>query len=115
MSRTNGAQKTMKPAEFHILLVLAGEDLHGLGIAQAIDDATDGVTRLGPGTLYRTIKQLVVIASIKEASAPDGEEDPRRRYYRITDAGRERVRSEAERLARIVRAARDNAVLPEIS
>jgi DNA-binding PadR family transcriptional regulator len=105
----------MKPAEFHILLVLAGEDLHGLGIAQAIDDATDGATRLGPGTLYRTLKQLVTTASIEEAPARNADDDPRRRYYRITDAGRERVRSEAERLARIVRAARDNAVLPEIS
>jgi DNA-binding PadR family transcriptional regulator len=48
-------------------------------------------------------------------SAPDGEEDPRRRHYRITDSGRENVRADAERLARIVRTARDNAVLPETS
>ena len=105
----------MKPAELHILLVLAGKDLHGLGIAQAIDDATGGVIRLGPGTLYRTLKQLVATGSIEEASAQHGNEDPRRRYYRITGPGRERVRTEAERLARIVRTARDNAVLPETS
>ncbi len=54
-------------------------------------------------------------ALIEEVSAPEGEEDPRRRHYRITDLGREGVRAEAERLARIVRTARDNAVLPEVS
>lgn len=105
----------MKPAEFHILLVLAGRDLHGLGIAQEIDEATDGTIRLGPGTLYRTLKQLEATALIGVVSAPEGEEDPRRRYYRITDSGRASVRADAERLAQIVRTARDNAVLPEMS
>ncbi len=115
MRRTGGRVKLMKSAELHILLVLAGRDLHGLGIAQAIDEATDGVIRLGPGTLYRTLKQLVSTDLIEEVSAPDGGEDPRRRYYGISDRGRERIRAEAERLARIVRTARDNAVLPEMS
>ena len=115
MRQTNGQTKPMKPAEFHILLVLAGKDLHGLGIAQAIDEATDGVIRLGPGTLYRTLKHLVATAWIEEVSAPDGEGDPRSRYYRITDLGREGVRADAERMARIVRTAIDNAVLPEMS
>ncbi len=115
MRRANGEPKPMKPAEFHILLVLAGRDLHGLGIAQAIDEATEGVIRVGPGTLYRTLKQLVAAELIEEVSALDGEADPRRRYYRITDSGREGVRVDAERLARIVRTARDNAVLPEMS
>ncbi len=115
MTQPNGAPKPMKPAEFHILLTLAGCDLHGLGIAKAIDEATDGVIRLGPGTLYRTLKQLVAAALIEEVPARDGDDDPRRRYYRITDPGRGRVRTDAERLARIVRTARDNAVLPEPS
>lgn len=113
--RPTRGPKPMKPAEFHILLVLAGKDIHGLGIAQAIDEATDGALRLGPGTLYRTLKHLVTTGLIEEVSAPVGEEDPRRRHYRITDSGRETVRVDAERLARIVRTARDNAVLPEMS
>ncbi len=79
------------------------------------DEATDGAIRLGPGTLYRTLKHLVAMAWIEEVSAPDGEEDPRRRHYGITDSGRAYVRADAERLARIVRTAKDNAVLPETS
>ena len=43
---------TLRPAVFHILLALAGEDLHGLGIAKAVDEATSGTVTLGPGTLY---------------------------------------------------------------
>ena len=115
MERTSARPQPMKPAEFHILLVLAGRDLHGLGIAQEIDETTDGAIRLGPGTLYRTLKQLVATALIDEVSAPQGEEDPRRRYYGITDRGRVRVRTDAERLARIVSTARENEVLPELS
>ena len=103
----------MRPAAFHILLALAQEDLHGLGIAKAVDKATDGSMRLGPGTLYRSLKEMAGGGLIEEVRAPLGSEDPRRRFHRITDQGRARARGEAARLARIVDIARENRVLPE--
>lgn len=102
----------LRPAVFHILLALAGEDLHGLGIAKAIDLATSGTVALGPGTLYRSLKEMARDGLIREVKAPAGNEDPRRRFYRISGRGREVVQAEAERLARIVEVARENHVLP---
>ena len=86
---------------------------HGLGIAKAIDEATEGAVRLGPGTLYRSLKELATSGLVKPTSAPNGEDDPRRRFYRITDDGLFNVRSEARRLARLVDVARANDVLSE--
>ena len=102
-----------RPAVFHILLALSRWPRHGLGIAQAIDEATGGAVTLGPGTLYRSLKEMTAAGLIEETAAPEGDDDPRRRYYTITAAGRAVVRDEAERLERIVAVARENRVLPE--
>ena len=103
----------VRPAVFHILLALARGERHGLGIATAIDEATEGAVTLGPGTLYRSLKEMTASGLIEEAVRREGEDDPRRRYYRITAPGRELLRAEAERLERIVSVARARRVLPE--
>src|SRR5437016_10747093 len=90
-------------AAFQILLSLAGEDLHGYGIMRQVEDQTAGRMRLGPGTLYSSIQALLGEKLIEEIEAPPQE---RRRYYRLTSAGRKLARSEAERLADFLRVAR---------
>ncbi len=100
-------------AAFQILLSLAGEDLHGYGIMRQVADQTDGRMRLGPGTLYSSIQTLLDEKFIEEV---DLREDPklghqRRRYYRLTAAGRKLARSEAERLADLLRVARAKKIL----
>jgi DNA-binding PadR family transcriptional regulator len=95
-------------AAFQILLSLAGEDLHGYGIMRQIADQTGGRIRLGPGTLYSSIHTLLEEKFIEEVDTREdaslGEE--RRRYYRLTSAGRKLARTEAERLADLLRVAR---------
>ncbi|MGB2592466.1 MAG: helix-turn-helix transcriptional regulator [Candidatus Acidiferrum sp.] len=100
-------------AAFQILLSLAGEDLHGYGIMRQVAEQTDGRMRLGPGTLYSSIHSLLEAKLIEEL---DLREDPppgheRRRYYRLTSAGRKLARSEAERLADLLRVARTKKLL----
>jgi DNA-binding PadR family transcriptional regulator len=100
-------------AAFQILLALAGEDLHGYGIMRQVRDQTDGRMRLGPGTLYSSIQTLLEAKLIEET---DSREDSklgyeRRRYYRLTSAGRKLARSEAERLADLLRVARSKKIL----
>jgi DNA-binding PadR family transcriptional regulator len=90
-------------AAFHILLALAGEDLHGYGIMRAVEEQTSGAIRLGPGTLYGSIKTLLEEKLIEEIDSSD---DPRRRYYRLTSAGRKLATEEANRLASLLRTAR---------
>ncbi len=100
-------------AAFQILLALAGEDLHGYGIMRQVADHTDGRMRLGPGTLYSSIQTLLDAKFIEEVDSREdaklGQE--RRRYYRLTAAGRKLARSEAERLADLLRVARSKKIL----
>jgi DNA-binding PadR family transcriptional regulator len=95
-------------AAFHILLALADEDLHGYAIMRSVSELTGGKVRMGPGTLYGSIKTLLEGRLIEEIEErPDAElSSERRRYYRLTSAGRKLARSEAERLAGMVRLAR---------
>lgn len=98
---------------FQILLALVDDDLHGYGIMRQVADQTEGRIRLGPGTLYSSIKTLLEAKLIEEvvarADARLGSE--RRRYYRLTSAGRKLVRSEAERIADLLRVARSKKIL----
>ena len=100
-------------AMFHILLVLAGHECHGYAIMQEVAAQTDGTVRLAPGTLYRSIKQLAAWGMIVESGErPDPAlDDERRRYYRISDRGRQVAEREAERLAQVVRVARARHLL----
>lgn len=100
-------------AAFQILLSLADEDLHGYGIMRKVQEQTNGRMRLGPGTLYSSIQALLEDGLIEEVirsrSARGGDE--RRRFYRITSSGRKLARSEAERLADLLRVARARKIL----
>ncbi len=106
------ASESLRPAVFHILLALARRPLHGLGIADEVERATDGAVDLGPGTLYRSLKEMAEDGLIAQAPAPD-DADPRRKYYRITAQGQERLSGEAALMSRIVRLAEERNVLPE--
>jgi DNA-binding PadR family transcriptional regulator len=98
----------LTPAVFHILLALADGEKHGYAIMQEVGVLTDGQIRLGPGTLYGSIKRLLSQGLIEESDErPDAElDDERRRYYRLTDFGQRVVTAEAERLFQLVRQAR---------
>lgn len=101
------------PAMFHILMALADRDRHGYGIMQEIAARTDGAVRLGPGTLYRSIKSLLADGLIEESDVrPDPElDDERRRYYGITARGVRAATDEARRLEHLVKMARDKQLL----
>jgi DNA-binding PadR family transcriptional regulator len=93
----------------YILLALSARDLHGSGIARAILEETDGELRLWPATLYGTLELMVrdgLIEELEDGERP--EESEKRRYYRITRSGEKALARETERLARLVKAARQN-------
>ena len=100
-------------AAFQILLALVDEDLHGYRIMRKVAEQTEGRMRLGPGTLYSSIRVLLEEELIAEVEHPrdPGVRDERRRYYRLTSAGRKLARSEAERLADLLRVARAKNIL----
>lgn len=96
----------LSPATLHILLSLAGEDLHGYGIMQEIARHSEGKYKVGPGTLYDNLQKLIDREWVQELGRKAGDDDPRRRYYRLTSAGRGVLAAETARLSQVVRQAR---------
>ncbi len=96
---------------FHILLALADEDRHGYGIMRQVAEQTGGKVRLGPGTLYGSIKTLRDEGLVEELDERTKSDSERRRYYRLTGAGRKLARAEAERMAGVLRIARAKRIL----
>ncbi len=108
-------KKTLRlsPAAFHIMLVLADGENHGYAIMREVKEHTQGRMRLGPGSLYGTIKRMLADGWIEESDErPDPQlDDERRRYYRLTGVGRKLVQAEAERLEQLVNVARKKRLL----
>ena len=104
----------LTPAVFQILLALADGEKHGYAIMQEVSARTGGKLRLGPGTLYGSIKRMLEEELIVESDErPDPAlDDERRRYYRLTEVGRRVAEAEAQRLAQLVREARAKNLLP---
>jgi DNA-binding PadR family transcriptional regulator len=103
---------TLKTAWYYILLALAAGDRHGLAIAREVHSLSDARVRLWPATLYGALEELCDHGWIEELTAEmdrPAEESERRRYYRITRAGRRVLAAETERLAGLVRIARSRA------
>jgi DNA-binding PadR family transcriptional regulator len=98
----------LPPATFLILLALVDDERHGYAIMREAAERSDGTVRLGPGTLYGTLKRLLDAGLVEESDERADPEmgDERRRYYRITELGMAAARAEARRLDRVVRAAR---------
>ena len=98
---------------FHILLALADKERHGYDIMREIDERSEKKVRLGPGTLYGSIKRMLNDGLIEELDErPDPElDDERRRYYRLTNLGHRVAVAEAERLERLVKSARSKKLL----
>lgn len=99
----------LKPADFHILLALSAGPLHGYRIMKDVERDTGGEVRLEIGSLYRLLARLVTEGLIDDIESTD----ERRRYYRITAAGRKALKSEAARLANVVTLVRARKLLPE--
>ncbi len=96
----------LAPAALHILLSLAAEDLHGYGIMQDVARQSEGKYKLGPGTLYDNLQKLIRRRWVEEIGQRPGDDDPRRRYYRLSSLGRGVLTAETARLASVVREAR---------
>jgi DNA-binding PadR family transcriptional regulator len=103
----------LPPASFEILVALVGGERHGYAIMQEVAERTGGSVRLGPGTLYGSLKRLLADGMVVEGSAPARAEsgDERRRYYRLTSLGLAVARAEARRMEAMVRAARRKKLL----
>ena len=93
----------LSTATLHILLSLAGVELHGYAIMQEVQRQSEGKYKLGPGTLYDNLQKMIDQRLVEELGHKPGDDDPRRRYYRLSSLGRGVLAAEIARLDTVVR------------
>jgi DNA-binding PadR family transcriptional regulator len=98
----------LSPAALHILLALAGGDLHGYGIMQEIARQSAGNYKIGPGTLYDNLNRLLSQGLVEETAGRPARDETRRRYYRLKAMGRGVLSAEVVRLEGVLREARSH-------
>ena len=104
----------LTPAVFYILFALSGGDKHGYAIMQETVRLSEGDFRMGPATLYTNIQRLLASGLIKEAPAGGpGEQDARRRCYRLTRQGTVALEQELERMRKVLRRAHSFLLAPK--
>jgi DNA-binding PadR family transcriptional regulator len=110
----------LTPVTLNILLALADEERHGYGIGVEVRERTGGKMRLGPGTLYGSIKRMVDGGLVEESDSLPEELDAgtrrydaeRRRYYRLTGFGERVLAAELARLESVVKTAQEKGLFP---
>jgi DNA-binding PadR family transcriptional regulator len=108
-----GSFLPLPASTFHVLLVLAEGEKHGYAVMREVERISEGAVKMGPGTLYGTIKRMLESGLCEESGKrPDPDlDDERRRYYRITGLGEKVVAAEVRRLATMI----DRSVLRRLS
>jgi DNA-binding PadR family transcriptional regulator len=96
----------LSPATIYTLLALSDEDRHGYGIMQEVARQSEGRYKLGPGTFYDNLEKLIDYGVVKEVPRKSANDDPRRRYYRMTAFGRNLFLAEISRLDSVIRKAK---------
>jgi DNA-binding PadR family transcriptional regulator len=113
ISVTDILMEPLAPAVFHILLAVSGGEHHGYAIMREAAAESSSAIKMGPGTLYGTLKRMLnagLAGECGERRDPAMNEE-RRRYYRITAAGKRAAVAEAKRLDALVGSARGKGVL----
>lgn len=91
----------------HLLLALQEGQRHGYAVKKRVEELSNGVVKMGPGTLYTTIQRAEEQGLIREsAERPEDDDQSQRRYYELTDFGRDALASEVDRLGHFVDVAR---------
>jgi DNA-binding PadR family transcriptional regulator len=103
-------QQPLTPLSLAILLALLDGELHGYGIMKAVEMQSKGRVKAGAGSLYAALDRLIRDGLIDER---EGEREGSQRKFALNRSGRAAARSEVERLADLVRYARQKKLVPQ--
>src|SRR5512140_2729579 len=108
MAKKATAQAPLTPAVLHILLALSTQERHGYGIMKQVEADSQGKVKMGPGTLYGSIKRMIEAGLIRESEkkVDPAMDDERRVYYKITGSGQKALAEELERYREVVTVAK---------
>jgi DNA-binding PadR family transcriptional regulator len=104
----------LTPAVFHILLALARGEMHGYEIMKAVRQDSGGRVKMGNGTLYGSVKRMLADGLVADAGERAEGDDTRRKYYRLTDLGRETMNAEIQRYRDTLEAIRKKELIPAL-
>lgn len=110
-SRTNAP---LTPAVLHILIALSMQERHGYGIMKQVESDSKGKVKMGPGTLYGSIRRMIDVGLIRESNKKTDPEmdDERRVYYEITGLGQTTLTAELQRYREVVAVAKRKQLSP---
>jgi PadR family transcriptional regulator, regulatory protein PadR len=97
MPATNLLQGTL---DVLILKVLALQPMHGLGISRRIAQVTNETFQVKPGSLFPALHRMEEAGWLSSFWG-ESENHRRARFYRLTNAGRRRLKEETNQWARI--------------
>lgn len=95
-------EQQLSLSEFYILLTLAIKPRHGYAIMKQVEKESGNKVSLGPGTLYGSIKRMLLAGLIQEVKG----NNPRRKYYDLTETGRQALSAELTRYSEAVELAK---------
>jgi DNA-binding PadR family transcriptional regulator len=112
---SGGADRPLTPAVLYILLALSTRECHGYGIMKQVESDSQGKVRMGPGTLYGSVRRMIESGLICEGDkrVDPKMDDERRVYYKITALGRRTLAAELQRYRDVIAVARDRSLLPK--
>ena len=109
----------LSATDWHVLMALFEEDLHGYAIMKAVARDSGGAVSAEIGSLYRILSRMMTDGFVDEVEAPRGAPTETRgrprRYYQLTHDGRAALRQESLRLSDALELARQRRLLPETS
>jgi PadR family transcriptional regulator, regulatory protein PadR len=97
------AREAIPPGTLDMLILQTlalGRQLHGFGIAEAIQERSEDVLRVEEGSLYPALQRLLINSWISGEWGKT-HENRRARYYRLTAAGRKRLERELSQYRRV--------------
>ncbi len=104
----------LTPAMFEVLIALADGEKHGYAIIKEVARRTGGEVSLSAGTLYAIIRRFEMEGVLEESDErPDAAlDDERRRYYKLTNFGRDVAQAEAKRMETALKMAQAKNLIP---
>jgi DNA-binding PadR family transcriptional regulator len=98
----------LTPAVLYILLALSIKKRHGYDIMKHVEADSHGNVKMGPGTLYGSIKRMLEAGLIIEVN---DSQDERRKFYRLTKKGQKHLTAEIQRYSEVVNLAKKRKLL----
>jgi DNA-binding PadR family transcriptional regulator len=92
----------LRPPSYFVLASLLDGPLHGYAISSRARELSEGGVRLTAGTLYGALDRMAA-QGLVQVDREETVEGRLRRYWRLSDSGREAVTREADRLAAAAR------------